>query len=159
MFGAILDASGSVCVFSLWIFLPTVGDGVVDLHRGTFLLANSIIEKVPACQAIGLFGPRAASSAEKMTAFPWLGTKTSSGMALGGAVDFREPLTVSGSFSPASMFAGFMAGGAVSFGLREVVDVDILGGGPSDDFVPLDGLDVAEVVVIENANGADENVS
>lgn len=159
MFWAILDASSSVRVFSLRVFLPTVGDGVVDLHWGTFLLANSVIEKVPACQAIGLFGSGTAASAEKMAAFSGFGTETSSGVALRGAVDLGESLAVSGSLPPASLFAGFVAGSAVSLGLREVVHVDVLGGGSGDDLLPLDGLDVAEVVVVEDANGTNENVS
>ncbi len=45
-----------------------------------------------------------------------------------------------------------MAGCAVSLGLGEVVDEDILGVVAGDDLVPLDGLDVAEVVVVENAH-------
>ena len=47
---------------------------------------------------------------------------------------------------------GLMAGCAVSLGLGEVVDEDILGVVAGDDLVPLDGLDVAEVVVVENAH-------
>ena len=43
-----------------------------------------------------------------------------------------------------------MAGGAVAFRLCEVVDVHVLGGGARDDLVPLDGLDVAEVVVVQD---------
>ncbi len=41
-----------------------------------------------------------------------------------------------------------MAGSAVSLRLREVVDVDVLGVVAGDDLVPLDRLDVAEVVVV-----------
>ena len=48
--------------------------------------------------------------------------------------------------------AGFMAGCAVSLRLREVVDVDVLGVVAGDDLVPLDRLDVAEVVVVQNTH-------
>ncbi len=41
-----------------------------------------------------------------------------------------------------------VAGGAVSLRLGEVVDVHILVEVARDDLVPLDGLDVAEVVVV-----------
>ena len=43
-----------------------------------------------------------------------------------------------------------MAGRAVSLRLREVVDVHVLGVVAGDDLVPLDGLDVAEVVVVQD---------
>ena len=105
-----------------------------------------------------MFGACAAASAEKMTTFSRLGTKTSSGVALSGTVDLGKPLTVYWSFPPAPVFTRLVAGSALSLRLREVVDVDILGGGASDDLVPLDGLDVAEVVIVEDANRANENV-
>ena len=46
MLGTILDTSCSISVFSFWIFLPTILDGVVALHRRTFLLADAVIVKV-----------------------------------------------------------------------------------------------------------------
>jgi hypothetical protein len=48
--------------------------------------------------------------------------------------------------------ACFMAGSAVSLRLREVVDVDVLGVVAGDDLVPLDRLDVAEVVVVQDSH-------
>ena len=48
MFRAILDTGGAVSVLALRIPLPLVGDGVVDLHRRTLLLADALVEKVPA---------------------------------------------------------------------------------------------------------------
>ena len=80
-------------------------------------------------------------------------------MTLGSTVGLRELLAVSGSFSPAPSLAGLMAGGALSLRLLEVVDVDISAlRGPGDDLIPLDGLDVAEVVVVENAHAALQNI-
>ena len=51
-----------------------------------------------------------------------------------------------------------MARRAVPLGLREVVDVDVLAAGARDDLLPLDGLDVAEVVVVEDAHTALQDV-
>ena len=51
-----------------------------------------------------------------------------------------------------------MAGCAVSLRLREVVDEDVLGGGARDDLLPLDGLDVAQVVVVQHADRALEDI-
>ena len=52
-----------------------------------------------------------------------------------------------------------MARGTVSFWFLEIVDVDISAlRGPGDDLIPLDGLDVAEVVVVENAHTALQNI-
>ena len=45
-----------------------------------------------------------------------------------------------------------MTGGAVPGRLGEVVDVGVLGLGPGDDLVPVDRLDVAQVVVVQNAH-------
>ena len=54
--------------------------------------------------------------------------------------------------------ARLMAGCAVPLRLREVVDVDVLGGGARDDLVPLDRLDVAQVVVVQDTNTPVQNV-
>ena len=52
-----------------------------------------------------------------------------------------------------------MAGTALSLRLLEVVDVDVSAlRRPGDDLVPLDGLDVAEVVVVEDPDAPLENV-
>ena len=94
-----------------------------------------------------------------MAAFPRLGTKTAATVTLGSTVGLRELLAVSWSLSPAPGLTGLMAGGALSLRLLEVVDVDISAlRGPGDDLIPLDGLDVAEVVVVENAHAALQNI-
>ena len=53
-----------------------------------------------------------------------------------------------------------MARCAVPLRLLEVVDVDVsaLRPGPGDDLIPLDGLDVAEVVVVQDAHTALEDI-
>lgn len=52
MFRALPDACCSISVFAIRILLPGVGHRIVPLHRGTLLLAYSIIIEVPACKAI-----------------------------------------------------------------------------------------------------------
>ena len=94
-----------------------------------------------------------------MAALPGFRPETSSTVTLGSTVGLRELLAVGWSLSPAPGLAGLMAGGALSLRLLEVVDVDISAlRGPGDDLIPLDGLDVAEVVVVENAHTPLENV-
>ena len=52
-----------------------------------------------------------------------------------------------------------MAGTALSLRLLKVVDVDVSAlGRVRDDLVPVDGLDVAEVVVVEDTNAAFQDV-
>ena len=51
-----------------------------------------------------------------------------------------------------------MARGAVSLSLSEPVDVEVLGSRASDDLLPLDGFDVAQVVVVENTHAAGQYV-
>ena len=94
-----------------------------------------------------------------MAALPGLGTKTAATVTLGSAVGLGELLAVGGALAPAPSLAGLMAWGAFSLGLLEVVDVDISAlWRPSDDLIPLDGLDMAEVVVVENADTSLENI-
>ena len=52
MLGTIPDTSGSIGIFSIGILFPLVFDWIVTLHRRTFLVANPVIVKIPACQAI-----------------------------------------------------------------------------------------------------------
>ena len=88
-----------------------------------------------------------------MAALPGLRPETSSTVALGSTVSLGELLAVVGSLPPAPSLAGLVAGGAVSLRLLEVVHVHISAlRGPGDDLVPLDGLDVAEVVVVQDAH-------
>ena len=51
-----------------------------------------------------------------------------------------------------------MTGCAISLWLREVVHVHILGVGSGDDLVPLDRLDVTQVVVVENTHRTMQDV-
>ena len=52
-----------------------------------------------------------------------------------------------------------MAGAALSLRLLEVVDIDISAlGRVCDDLVPVDGLDVAEVIVVQDTHAALQDV-
>ena len=94
-----------------------------------------------------------------MAALPGLGTEAPTTVALGSTVGLGELLTVGGSLAPAAFLAGLVAGCTLPLRLLEVVDVDVSAlRGPGDDLVPLDGLDVAEVVVVENAHTALQNI-
>jgi hypothetical protein len=74
------------------------------------------------------------------------------------AVDFGELLTVFGSLAPAALLARLVTGRAFAFRLRKVVDVDVLGADARDDLLPVDGLHVAQVVVVEQAGATVEDV-
>ena len=109
-------------------------------------------------QTIRLLRPGTATGTEEVAALARLRSETSSRVALVGAAYLGELLAVVGTFSPAAVRAGLVAGSAVSLGLGEVVHVDVLGGVARDDLVPLDGLDVAEVVVVQDAHTALEDI-
>ena len=109
-------------------------------------------------QAVRLFGPGAPPRAEEMATLPWSGSKAPAAVALGRAVDLAELLAVVGSLPPAPVLARLVAGRAVPLRLREVVHVDVLRPRPRDDLLPLDGLDVAEVVVVQDSHTALEDI-
>ena len=109
-------------------------------------------------QAVGLFGPGAPPGTEEMATLPWPGPEAPATVALGRAVDLAELLAVVGSLAPAPVLARLVAGGAVPLRFREVVHVDVLRPRPRDDLLPLDRLDVAEVVVVEDADRPDQDV-
>ena len=109
-------------------------------------------------QAVGLFGPGAASSTEKVATLSWPGSKAPAAVALSCAVDLAELLAVVGSLPPAPVLARLVARRAVPLRFREVVHVDVLRPRPRDDLLPLDRLDVAEVVVVEDAHAALEDI-
>ena len=48
MFGTVLDAGRSVRIFPFRIFLPTILDRVVALHRRALLLADAVVVEVAA---------------------------------------------------------------------------------------------------------------
>ena len=93
-----------------------------------------------------------------MAALAGLWSEAATAMALGTAVDLGELLAVMASLAPAACLAGLMAGCAVTLRLRELVDIEVLAGGACDDLLPLDGLDVTQVVVVHDADAAFKDV-
>ena len=158
VFGAVLYAGGAIREFAVGIFLPLVVFRIVALHRRTFLFAYSVVVKVLACDAVGLFGPRTAASAKQMTTFARFRSKTTSAVTLRRAVDLGELLAVVFSFAPTSGLAVLVTRRTTPLGLLELVDVKILRIRARYDFLPLDGLNVTQVVVVHDADGAFENI-
>ena len=70
------------------------------------------------------------------------------------AADFGELLAVVRPLSPAASFTGLVARGALSLGLSEPVLVTIFSRWAGNDFVPLDCLDVTQVVVVQDSNAS-----
>jgi len=60
--------------------------------------------------------------------------------------------------SPASLRAIGVAFRAVSLGGREVVDVMVLGLAARDDLLPVDGANVAQVIIVKHADTPAQNV-
>ena len=54
--------------------------------------------------------------------------------------------------------ARLVAGGTITGWLGEVVHVHVLGLSAGDDLVPLDGLDVAQVVVVQDTHTPMDNI-
>ena len=93
-----------------------------------------------------------------MAALSGLGTKAPSPVALGAALELGELLAVLWAFSPAAAAARLVARGAVPLRLGKVVGVEVLGGDAADDLLPFDSLDVAKVVVVDDAHAAFQNI-
>ena len=109
-------------------------------------------------ETVALLRSGAATGAKEMAALARLGSETAPLVALGTAVDFGELLAVFGALAPTAGRAGLVALGAFAFRLGEVVDVDVLGTGTGDDLLPVDGLHVAQVVVVEQTATARQNI-
>ena len=114
--------------------------------------------KTKSYQTIRLLGSRTTSSAEKMTAFSGFGSKTSSSMTLWTAVDFGKLLTVLWTLSPTTCMARLMTRGAITFWFLEAIYKVVLGVGAGNDLLPLDGLDVAQIVVVHDTHATLKNI-
>lgn len=98
-----------------------------------------------------MFGAGAAAGAKQVATFPRPRSETASLMALRAAIDLGELLAIFGAFAPTAGLARFVTRRAFALRFREIVDVDDLGAGARDDLFPVDGLHVAQVVVVEQA--------
>ena len=92
-----------------------------------------------------------------MTAIARASVETPAAVALGGAGDLAELLAVFWALAPAPTHAGIVAV-AGSFGLNEVVDEHISGIDITHDFLPVNGGDVAEVVIIKQPHASFQNI-
>ena len=105
-----------------------------------------------------LLGSRASPGAKEMAALSGLAPEAPAAVALRAAVELGELLAVVGALAPAAGGAGLVAGHAAALGLLELVDVEVPVAGAGDDLFPLDGLDVAQVVVVHDAHAPLEDV-
>jgi hypothetical protein len=119
---------------------------------------NDIANYLKPYQAVRLFRSRAPACAKQVAALPWLRPKAPPSVALRAAVELGELLAVVLPLTPASGRTGLVAGRAVALGLCKFVHVDELLLGAADDLLPLDRLDVAQVVVVHDAHAALEDV-
>ncbi len=93
-----------------------------------------------------------------MAALPGPGPEAAPAAALRATVELGELLAVVGAVAPAAALARLVAGGAVALRLGKVVLEVELGPRARDDLVPPDRLDVAQVVVVDHAHAALEDV-
>ena len=85
------------------------------------------------------------------------GSKASATVALSCAVHLAELLAVVASLAPAPSLTGLVARGAVPLWFAEAVHIDELRSRPCDDLLPLDGLDVAEIIIVQATPAALED--
>lgn len=109
-------------------------------------------------QTVALLGTGAAAGAEEVAAVAGLRVEAATLVALGAAVDLGELLAVVLTVAPAALLALLVAGRAGPLRGGEVVHADQLLVLPRDDLLPEDCLDVAQVVVVEDAHAAAEDV-
>lgn len=100
----------------------------------------------------------ATASAKQVTAISGLGAETPALVTLGTAIDLGEFLTVVLTFAPTTGRARLVAGRALPFRVAEVVRVQPLGPLAGDDFFPINGAHVAQIVVIDHAHIAGQNI-
>lgn len=128
------------------------------MHRRTFLRAHAVVEEILTGKTIALFGTGTTARAKKMTTFARIRTEAPALPALRRTVRLREFLTVLRAFAPAALFAALVARWTGAFRRRKIVHVKISSPLACDYFLPIDGLDVAEIVVVVHAHAPVENV-
>lgn len=128
------------------------------LHGRTFLRAHAIVEEILAGKTVALFGPGTATGAKKMTTLAWIRTETPTLPALRRTVCLRVPLTVFRALTPAALFAAFVAFRTYAFRRCKIVHVKISSGLTGDYFLPIDRLDMAEIVVVVHAHAPVEYI-
>lgn len=128
------------------------------MHRWTFLRAHPVVVEVLAGKTVALFRTGAATGAKEMTAFARIRSEASTLPALGRAVRLRVPLTVLRTFAPAALRAAVVARRTDALRCRKIVHVMVIAPHTGDYFVPIDRLDVAEIVVVVHAHASVEYI-
>ena len=105
-----------------------------------------------------MLGASAASRTEKVTTVPGFRSEASSLVALRTAIDLGEKLAVFGAVAPAAFDTALVAGFAFPFRSGEVVNVDVGSVGACDNFFPVDGFHMTEIVIVEHAYTPGENI-
>jgi len=122
------------------------------LHRRTFLRAYAVVEEIFTGKTIALFRTGTTTRAKKMATFAWIRTEAPALPALGRTVRLREFLTVLRTFAPAALFAAFVACWTRAFRRCKIVHVKVFSSLACDYFLPIDSLDVAEIVIVVHAH-------
>lgn len=128
------------------------------LHGRTFLRAYAVVEEVLACDAVALFRACAATGAKKMATLARIGPEAPALPTLRRTVCLGVLLTVLRPLAPAALLAALIAWRTGAFRRREIVHVGVRCIRPGDYFVPVDLLDVAQVVVVVYAHAPVEDI-
>lgn len=128
------------------------------MHRWTFLCADAVVEEILAGQTVALLGAGTPAGAKKMATLAWIRAEAPALPTLGRAVRLRVPLTVLWAFAPATLFAACITVRTSALRRRKVVHVEVPAALPGNYFLPIDSLDVAEVVVVVHAHAPVEYV-
>ncbi len=93
-----------------------------------------------------------------MATVPRLGTEAPSLVTLRTTIYFRKFLTIVSSFAPASGRAGGVTRWAFSFRRCEVVHVYVRRVLTGQNFFPIYGLDVAQIVIVEEPHASLQDI-
>lgn len=128
------------------------------LHGRTFLRAHAIVKEILACKTVALFRTGTTTSAKKMATLARIRTEAPALPALRRAIRLRVSLTVLRTFAPATLLAALVASWTGAFRRCKIVHVKVSAPLTGDYFLPIDSLDVAEVVVVVHAHAPVEYV-
>lgn len=128
------------------------------MHGRTFLRAHAVVEEIFTRETIALFGTGTTTRAKKMATFARIRTEAPALPALGRTVRLRELLTVLRTFAPAALLAALVACRAGAFRRCKIVHVKVSSTLACDYFLPIDSLDVAEIVVVVHAHAPVEDI-
>lgn len=128
------------------------------MHGWTFLRAHAVVEEVLAGETVALLGTITATGAKKMATLAGIRAEAPALPALRRAICLRVSLTVFRALAPAALLAAFVAIRTDALRRREIVHVKVFTPLPGNYFLPINGLDVAEVVVVVHAYASVEYI-